>query len=232
MANTKRLYFVPIIARAIDSDDPKKAMAEAFDEISELGKKSAYFQGFRQFLEFVKLTSKPFGENADQKNQLVKNAILRLMCDLATDTFEGDENQKNALITSIRGNPQWNAEFELIKKEAHDFLAPETPIDVEILMGEKIIGSISVFNDAASIDSIFPGHYVVRFSSGRLLWLGDLTREDVIWTYAFPERELALAAETEPIQQEPTRTIALLKGELIMYVFAGLESGKILLKSE
>ena len=32
MANTKRLYFVPIIARAIDSDDPKKAMVEAFDE--------------------------------------------------------------------------------------------------------------------------------------------------------------------------------------------------------
>ena len=223
MANTKRLYFVPIIARAIDSDDPKKAMAEAFDEISELGKKSAYFQGFRQFLEFVKLTSKPFGENADQKNQLVKNAILRLMCDLATDTFEGDENQKNALITSIRGNPQWNAEFELIKKEAHDFLAPETPIDVEILMGEKIIGSISVFNDAASIDSIFPGPYVDA---------DPIKTKDVIWTYAFPERELALAAETEPIQQEPTRTIALLNGELIMYVFAGLESGKILLKSE
>ena len=77
-------------------------MVEAFEEISELGKKSDYYQGFRQFKEFLKFTLKPLGENADQKSLLIKNAILRLMYDLATDTFEGDENQKNALLNSIK----------------------------------------------------------------------------------------------------------------------------------
>jgi len=40
-----------------------------------------------------------------------------------------------------------------------------------------------------------------------------------------------MAAKTETLQQEPTRKISLLDGELVIHVFAGLESGRLLIKS-
>ena len=68
---------------------------------------------------------------------------------------------------------------------------------------------------------------MVRFSNGRVLWEGDLTKEDLIWAFAYPAMDLPMAAETEAGQQDPTRAISLLEGEFILYVFAGLEAGEI-----
>jgi len=225
MTDSKKLYFIPIIARAIASEDPKKAMDEAFNEIQELGRLQEYKEGFHQFQEFVKTAIIPSDEGADPRNQLVRNAIHRLIYDLVTDTFDGDEDQKSILITAIKGNPEWNIEYERIKEEAKDFLAPDVSIEVEILKGDQMIGSILKGSD--SIGPISPGKYTFRFSNGRILWEGDITREDVIWMYAFPGRDLLMAAETDPLDQEPTRVIPLLDGELIVYVYAGLESGRI-----
>jgi hypothetical protein len=77
-----------------------------------------------------------------------------------------------------------------------------------------------------------PGKHKVRLSNGRVLWEGDLEKEDLIWAFAFPERDLPMAAQTESHVQEPTKTLSLLEGELIMYVYAGLESGKMRLVRE
>ena len=231
MSDSNRLYFIPIIARAISSENPKQAMDEAFDEIRKLGNQPEYQEGYRQFLKFVKTAAEPSGEETDRKNQMIRNAIHRLIYDLVTDTFDGDEDHKNALINAIKSNPEWGAEYERIKDEAQDFLAPEAAIEIEILKGDQLIGSISAIKEPYQVSPIFPGKYTIRFSNGRVLWEGDITREDVIWTYAFPGRDLPMAAKTEPIQQEPTRTLTLLDGELIIYVFAGLESGRFRIKS-
>ena len=231
MSNSKTLYFIPIIARAIESPNPKRAMIEAFDKIVELGAKSEYKEGYRQFSEFVKATFMPTEEDDDQKIELIKNAFRRLIYDLVTDTFEGDEEQKETLVEAFKNNPQWNNEFNRIEKEAQPFLAPETPMEIELLMGEQLVESFLISNIPTTISSIFPGRYVVRFSNGRFLWEGEITREDVIWTYAFPQKDFPMAAGTETLHQEPTRTISLLDGELIIHVFAGLESGRLLIKN-
>jgi len=227
----KRLYFVPIIARALTSDNPKKAMDDAFDEIRELGNQPEYKEGFHQFIEFVKATVKPSGEESEQGIQLTRNAIYRLIYDLATDSFEGERAEREALISTLRSISEWNAEYERIKGEARAFLAPETPIEVEVVKEDQIIGSSLIAADPSTISPISPGRYTLRFSNGRILWEGNLTKEDVIWSFAFPEKDLAMAAESEPHQQEPTRTISLLDGEFVMQIFAGLESGEIRLKS-
>jgi len=231
MADNKRLYFIPIIARALDNESPKRAMVEAFDDITKLGNLSEYKEGFRQFLEFVKAVFKPTDKRAEKTIQMVKNAIHQLTYDLATDTFEGFEQHKEALLTALKSNPVWNAEYERIKEEAQAFRAPETPIEVEILIGEQLLGSYSMSHDEISSSSIVPGWYVIRFSNGRVLWEGELTREDVIWTYAFPGKDMPMAAETDPHIQRPTKTVSLLNGEVIIHVFAGLETGRIILKS-
>ncbi len=231
MTDSKRLYFIPIIAYALSSDDPKQAMEEAFSEIRKLGNQPEYEEGFRQFLEFVKSAITPSAQDSEERIQQIKNAIHGLIYDLATDTFDGDEEQKNDLIKAFRNIPEWKAEYERIKEEAQAFQAPETPMEVEVLKGDRIIGSSAISTEPTYISPISPGRYTVRFSNGRVLWEGDLKREDVIWAYAYPEKDLPMAAETEPSQREPTRTLSLLNGELIIQVFAGLESGEIRLKN-
>ena len=231
MQDNKTLYFIPIIARAIESTNPKRAMQEAFDKIVELGDKPEYKEGYRQFSEFIKTTFMPTDKEQDQKIKLIKIAIRRLIYDLVTDTFEGDEEQKEALVGAFKNNPQWNNEFNRIENEAQPFLAPEMPIEIELLIGEKLVGSFLISNIPTKISPIFPGRYVVRISNGRFLWEGEIRREDVIWTYAFPQKDFPMAAKTEILPQEPTRTISILDGELIIHVFAGLESGRLLIKS-
>ena len=231
MTDSKRLYFIPIIAHALSSDDPKRAMEEAFSEIRELGNLPEYEEGFRQFLEFVKSAITPSVQDTKERIQQIKNAIYRLIYDLATDTFDGDEKQKDALIKAFRSIPEWKGEYERIKEEAQAFQAPETPMEVEVLKGDRIIGSSAISTEPTYISPISPGRYTVRFSNGRVLWEGDILREDVIWAYAYPGKDLPMAAETEPSQREPTRTLSLLNGELIIQVFAGLETGGIRLNS-
>ena len=231
MRDSKTLYFIPIIARALSSDDPKRAMEEAFSEIRKLGNQPEYEEGFRQFLEFVKSAITPSVQDSEERIQQIKNAIYRLIYDLATDTFDGDEKQKDALIKAFRSIPECNVEYERINKEAQAFLAPETPIEVEVLKRDRIIGTSAISTEPTYISTISPGRYTVRFSNGRVLWEGDILREDVIWAFAYPDKDLPMAAETEPSQREPTRTLSLLNGELIIQVFAGLENGGIRLKS-
>jgi hypothetical protein len=231
MTDSKRLYFIPIIARALRSDDPKRAMEEAFSEIRKLSNQAEYKEGFRQFLEFVEVAVKPSAQDSEERIQIVKNAIYRLIYDLATDTFDGDEERKDDLIKAFRNIPEWKAEYERIKEDAQAFQAPETPMEVEVLKGDRIIGSSAISPEPTSISSISPGSYKIRFSNGRVLWEGDILRKDVIWAFAYPDKDLPMAAETEPSQREPTRTLHLLNGELIIQVFAGLETGEIRLNS-
>ena len=231
MTDSKRLYFIHIIARALSSDDPKRAMEEAFSEIRKLGNQHEYEEGFRQFLEFVKSAITPSVQDSEERIQQIKNAIHGLIYDLATDTFGGDEEQKNALIKAFKSIPEWKAEYERIKEDAQAFQAPETPMEVELLKGDRIIGSSAISAESTSISSISPGSYKIQFSNGRVLWEGDILREDVIWAFAYPDKDLPMAAKTEPSLREPTRTLSLLNGELIIQVFAGLESGEIRLNS-
>jgi len=232
MGESKRLYFIPIIARALASEDSKNAMKDAFDEIQELGYRQEFKEGYRQFIEFVNTATGLSEETPSEKISSLGNALSRLIDDLACDTFEGDEEEREALITALKNIPESSAEYERISDEARAFLAPETPIEVEVLRDDKMIALVPISPDTVPIGSILPGTYTVRLSNGRVLWEGALTKEDVIWAFAFPARDLPMAAATETHQPQPARTIPLLNGELMMYVYAGLESGRIRIKSE
>ena len=227
MTNNKDLYFIPIIARALNNVNTRDAMDDAFQKIRKLGRQPEYFEGFRQFTEFVRAALKPSGVKGDQGIQLIRDVIYRLLYDLATDTFMGTEEQGQTLISTFRSIPHWNAEYERIKKEAEAFPAHEMPLGIEILKADHTLGSFPVSGLPDSVFSVSPGRYVSRFSNGRVLWEGVLTKEELIWAFAYPAMDLPMAAKTEAGQQAPTRAITLLEGEFIMYVFAGLEAGEI-----
>lgn len=230
MSDSKELYFIPIIANALGRDDPKQTLEEAFDEIWELGRKPEYAEGYRQFLAFINETLAPHILKNGRKTRLISDAFQHSIYDLVTDTFNGGHEQKNALINTIEANPEWNAEYERIKEEALEFIAPEAPVEIEVFQDTNKIGILSISDKPGSISMVFPDRYSIRLSNGRVLWEGDLTPNDLIWTYAFPEKDIAMAADTEALEPEPTKTISLLGGEIVLFVIAGLESGKLTIK--
>lgn len=232
MTESKKLYFIPIIERALQSGDPSHAMKEAFDEIWNLGKQEEYKEGFQQFLEFTKISIKPSEEDTGLKLQFIRDTIYRLIYDLATGTFEGDEQQKADLTDTLRNIPPWNAEFEHIKEEARALSFPEKPLKIEILRENRIMGSYPISPIPSFLGAVTPGRYMFRLSNGRVLWDGIFNKEDLIWAFAFPDQEFDMAAETEAIERRPTKTISLLDGEFTIRVFAGLESGQIRIESE
>ena len=69
------------------------------------------------------------------------------------------------------------------------------------------------------IRDVKPGLYTIRQNTGRVIWEGELTQEELIWNAAFPEQPLDLAADTGETAARTTREIALLNGELIIQVF-------------
>jgi len=227
MASDNNLYFIPIIARALKSDNPKKALHEAFDEIRQLGTRPEYAEGFLQFIEFTRAFLDPSGRTSEDWIQHIRNAVVRLMYDLVTHTFMGSKEQEKALLSAFRKMPEWRAEYERVSKEAESVLSHEQPIGFQILRMDRILGTFAVSELPTTLFSIRPGRYVVRFSNGRVLWEGDLTKEDVIWAFAYPAMDLPMAAETDRTHKTPTRSISLLNGELLIYVFAGLETGEL-----
>jgi len=231
MIADKKLFFIPPIARALQSDDPRRALEEAFEEIRELGKDDEYQEGYQQFKEFIKTALTPSDEAPEQRMRLLKDAIHRLLHDLATDTFEGDEDQKEALIATLRSYPEWEAEYIRIVEELKALFPSNIQLKVELLRGNQVIASIPISSDPAVIDAITPGNYTFQLSNSRILWEGPLGKEDLIWAYAFPEKDLAMAAETETSEREPTRKISLLNGEITISVFPGLEAGQIRIES-
>lgn len=78
-----------------------------------------------------------------------------------------------------------------------------------------------------TIDNITTGGYNISFATGRLIWKGELTEKDLIWTEAYPGKPFELAADTTERKAQPTKEIRVFDGKITIRVYAGLESGRI-----
>lgn len=128
------------------------------------------------------------------------------------------------------------SEYEHGFRQFKRFMALMNDNGLEIIIvknGESII-SIPVKSGPFSerIQNIKPGQYAVRLNTGRILWQGELTEKDLVWTAAFPETDLALVADTGDLAEHRTRVIKLLEGELIIRVIPQLETGCIELEKK
>jgi hypothetical protein len=75
------------------------------------------------------------------------------------------------------------------------------------------------------LSEVSPGRYLLKFSTGRVIWEGDLTGRDLIWSLAFPGQPLELAAHTGKHDKTPSLTVTLLDGDIILHVFPGIRAG-------
>ena len=106
------------------------------------------------------------------------------------------------------------------------------PIDLYILKEGEPLATIPVLSDKSPINvaNVSPGFYVIELSTGRRLWEGSLTKEDLLWTHAYLDSDIKMAADTEDEETDPIRVIELLGGDVIIQIFPGLESGTLQVK--
>ena len=229
MSDSTRLYFMPLIDEALGSDDPKLALMEAFKKIHDRGITPEYKEGFAQFRLFMGKIVEAYVENSPDREQLIREDIYSLISDLVTDSFEGSEDEKKALIESFARNDEWRTEYERMKSELADFMETPPQMGIEVLKDGKPIASFAVTEVPIKLMNIDPGQYTIRLSTGMVLWEDQLLKKHLIWLDAYGDEDLRMAAKTEKDDDaaRPTVSDPLMGGELTMEVIPGLKSGEI-----
>jgi hypothetical protein len=131
-------------------------------------------------------------------------------------------------IEAVGRSPEYRRGLE----QFHQFMAAAIShlnVTVNITRHEHVIGTVvsNPFLGLARLHGIMPGDYKVTLSTGRVIWEGVLTEADVLWAQAFPGAELRLAADSGEVARRFSHKEILVGGEIILYVFPGVESGEI-----
>jgi hypothetical protein len=216
-----------MIAEALNKKDAEESLRKTFEQIKLLGQKTQYKQGFRQFEQFMEAVS---DRAKKEKNVNWENHIVReLMIELATDTFMGSDTEKQQVQNIIQAQPQWQSEYDNLVAEIEQLHERPEGIGISLFRENELLESFTFtkFPDSKTIDNISPASYNMAFATGRIIWQGRLNEQDLIWTEAFPGQALRLSADTGEPEGKSTQEYRILGGEVILRVYAGLESGRI-----
>ena len=217
------LYFVTMLVEALRQPEPQRSLQEAFVQIERMGDQKRHSEGLLNFRRFMDIAC----SHADMVDL---DAARELIAELATGALEGEE-QEAGLVNMIESHPVWKAEYEEMCAE----LVGQAPLDesmpiIGVFGREGKVGEM-VFERVpgrASLEGILPGLCVLKLlNTGWVLWEGELTARDLIWTAAYGARDLKLAAQTGGARRRPTHRSVLPERHLILRTFAGLEHGTI-----
>jgi len=213
------LFFISIIARALQSPDVERALRGAFREIKKKGSEKRYAQGYLNFELFMQ-------EVYNRYQVTAAGHVRELIARLGTGTFEGPVQEKESLLNIINSHPEWKAEYEAFcRMEAHEDLTQDFPV-IAVLSekGPARYVSFPKGPGCQRLDDIIPGNYKLELTNtGWIIWEGQLTAKDLISSEAHEGENLRLAAGPAI----PTRKIVLLDGDMILRTYAGAESGRI-----
>jgi len=218
------LYFITVIAQALREPNIEKALSDAFLGIRQKGEQPRYADGLKNFELFMHV--------AYCHHDITKTDHAReLIVELTGRTFEGPEQEIESLLNTINSHPEWKTEYEAIcRQQAGEALMLRSFPMFQILSIKGLVDEIHFEKLAGreSIDGISPGDYSLRFANtGWIIWSGQLMAKELLWAEAYGAKNLDLAAETEVTHKRSTREIVLLDGDMILRIFAGIESGSI-----
>ena len=196
---SKDLYFIPIIAQALEAPNVEAALHEAFEQIQAMGQKAEYEQGRLQFEAFLELVN------------------------------QYREHERQAVLDVISSDRRWKDEYDQFISDIERQHSASTTTRITLLRAGAPLGSVEVTDNLGRgrIDHVAPGAYSLQLDTGRVVWEGTLTEEDLFWTRAFPGQPLPLAADMGERRAEVTRRFSIFDGEIVLAVCAGPESGSI-----
>ena len=98
----------------------------------------------------------------------------------------------------------------------------------DVLLKECLLGADGL---ADRVSGITPGRYSLESQTGQLLWEADLDERHLVWSYAFPQEPLPLAASSDDLQENFSLSESFLNGSLRLDVSPGLTEGEIILRN-
>ena len=224
---TPSMYFVPIIERALMQPDPEAALIDAFTKIERIGQQPLFRSGHEQFVHFMAIS---VSRVAMHIRSLIRLTMRECISDLMFDQcFEYRCTPESFLDFYGKLFSGWRPEFERCKEDYDELVGQSHPAEVMILSNKQVIDSFRLKSVPANhfISDVVPGRYGVQLRTGRVLWEGEISANDVRWTLAFPNRPFVLAAATGPTVSTPSREIVVLGGELVVRVYPGLDTGRL-----
>jgi len=217
------LYFIPVIARALQGSDVEKALREAFCRIERMGTEKRYAEGFENFEIFM-------DQAYDQHKIAVTDNIRELMAQLGAGMFEDLPREKEILLDIITLHPKWQAEFEAICHMGSDenFTEESPVIEVSSDRGFVLEKTFKTIPGCESFEDVLPGDYRVKLvNTSWIIWEGRLTDKELICSEG---KNLLAAAETGDAHTKSTSREVLLGGDMILCTYAGIESGSIVIE--
>ena len=192
------LYFVPLIAAAMEDADSRASLRRALASIEELGRQERFARGYGQFLHFVAMVRqhKETLDSARPIDSLEPSAVLATLAALSQDMARPG-----------------TLELLVFRDEQ---LVGGAPLPLPLGTGATAV-----------ISGLRSGRYRLELDTGRVLWEGTLADIDLIWSAAFPHRPLAAAADTGHGEMPSSRQLSLMDGTLRVLVIPGLESGAL-----
>jgi hypothetical protein len=217
------LYFLTILEQALRQPEPRRSLEEAFAQIIRMGAQGPYAEGLSNFRDFMDVA-------CSHADTVALDAARELIAELATGAFATQE-QEAAGLKVIESHPAWNAEYEEMQAEQAGQSPSRESVPVIGVFGLEVKIGEMVFERGvrrASVGSISPGVCVLKLlNTGLVLWEGELAARDLIWTAAYGDRALPLAAQTEGGHRRPTREWVLPGRQMVLRTFAGIEKGTI-----
>lgn len=230
-SNGHNLYFIRILQAAFQEQDRPRALKSALEEIVALGNTPEYREGFENFQNFLKVLEDEVVSDADLRDDVAAEALEAKLLDIATNSLEGTDEDKQLLRQFIEENPELRSGVKAMLRILGTRPSGNPLVEVEV---EKEGLSFGLYRlepgmDRIVIPGIQEGQYTVRLSTGWLIWEGRLLAKQVLWHLANPGARLPAAAETQIIRQKSEMTSEVLAGAAILELFPGLESGTLLL---
>ena len=193
------MYFLPILMRALDATCPRESLRDAFRVIETMGRDPEFEQGYRQFLKFLGCAIAHSCRSEEASRELESTDITNLA--VARETVVSALSKVSLLqgvVFVLRRNGETIGSF---------VADPTKPV--------------------WSHEGITPGAFELCLESGRIIWEGELTKQEVLSAFAFPEEALRMAADTGAGQEKPTHQAVLFDGELQVRVYPGRLSGRL-----
>ena len=222
------LYFIAIIAQALEQQATQESLRQAFAEIEALGEKPGYEQGFQQFRQFMDAVNRQ-GKTTDSDPPPGTELAQELIVALATESFTGSDADKKKALSLIQANPQWREEYNQLLAEIAELSQIPEAVEISVFHENTLMQSLRFTGlpGTQGIDRVTAGSYTITDATGRVIWEGQLGAEELLWAQAYPGKPVKLAAETAKASPPPTKEIRLFDVEIIIRVFAGIESGRM-----
>ncbi|MCK4658163.1 MAG: hypothetical protein KAV82_01450 [Phycisphaerae bacterium] len=224
---TDGLLAINLFVRAFDEVDPRAALRKAFDRIAAWDHDPSRRYDYRALLRFlveVRRASEP--SSYDSTSPFLYD-VARLFMERAIGTPEDipASHANRPVPCRTRQLFEWHQAWS----EIRDMARRPAVQEIALQRSNRVLATVRL-DDAFTtkvVSNVTPGRYRLVLETGCVLWKASLDDRDLVWSRAFPNRPIQLAATTVQDAWPPTRDVAVFEGRLRIRVFPGVEAGTI-----